>query len=88
MRRRRKRAERRILAVLAATPSESQYARPMMRAARVSAGRLYPILARFIQHGLVTPRRENAPSSARMHRIRYRITERGLDEFAAREVGS
>jgi PadR family transcriptional regulator, regulatory protein PadR len=69
----------RVLRVLIADPSAPHYGYDLMKAAKLSSGTLYPMLARLQQEGLVDsewePQRQEA--GGRPPRKYYRLTAEG-----------
>jgi DNA-binding PadR family transcriptional regulator len=69
----------RVLRVFLADVAERQYGYDLMRAARLSSGTLYPMLARLQDEGLVSSQWEPQPADAggRPPRKYYQLTAEG-----------
>ena len=69
----------RVLRAFLADPSAPRYGYDLMRAARLSSGTLYPLLARLHSEGLLTSAWEKEPgASGRPPRKYYQLTGDGV----------
>jgi DNA-binding PadR family transcriptional regulator len=69
----------RVLRAFLADPAGRHYGYPLMKAARLPSGTLYPMLARLQEQGLVTSEWETRPEDAGGRPLRkyYQLTAEG-----------
>jgi PadR family transcriptional regulator, regulatory protein PadR len=68
----------RVLRVFLAEPSARHHGYDLMKAARLSSGTLYPMLARLHDQGLVTAAWETPAGDGRPARKYYQLTGEGI----------
>jgi PadR family transcriptional regulator, regulatory protein PadR len=68
----------RVLTAFLADPAASRYGYDLMKAARLSSGTLYPLLARLEQQKLVTSAWETPQQDGQRPRKYYQLTGEGI----------